>query len=210
MVAPSSPRAFIKTGTTSMVEITTTVTGEPAIQLTLTAEQTKELPVGELAYDVFAVCSNNDKQVSKGLVNVVAIDRVTPEEDSKAMELRYYQNTDFRRTFTWKDSDSNLQTVSDAYMQAKDSAGATVLDIRWYATAPDEATIAAITDGTQRGYLTTSTDVTATIDLHISDLNTVVSGSHSFDLFVKDSVGDWDLLAKGTLVVESSVSSPPT
>ena len=210
VLEPSSPRAYIKTGTTSLMEVTAVITGEHAIELTLTAEQTKDLPTGELTYDVFATCNNAEKQVSKGIVTVSAIDRVTPEEDSKALELRYYQKTDFRRTFTWKDSAGDVQTVSDSYMQAKNAAGTVVVDLRWYATIPAEATIIALSPANKRGYLAPSATSGATLDMHISDANDVAAGTYTFDLFVKDSAGDWDVLAAGSLVVEAAVSAPPS
>jgi hypothetical protein len=45
--------------------------------------------------------------------------------------------------------------------------------------------------------------------MHISDKNDVAAGTYTFDLFVKDSAGDWDCLVQGTLVVEASISAPP-
>lgn len=214
VVTPAKARAYIRTSTTSVLEVTTEVTGENGVSLSLTAAQTKDLPTGELAYDVYATCklygADIEKQVSKGLINVSNEDRVTPEEDSKALELRYYQKTDFRRTFTWKDSDGDVQTVSDAYMQAKNAAGAVVVDLRWYATIPAEATIIALPHPNQRGYLAPSATSGATLDMHISDANDVAAGTYTFDLFVKDSAGDWDVLAAGSLVVEASVSAPPS
>ena len=212
VVTPSAARAYIKTGTNSLLEVTTEVTGENGIQLSLTAAQTTDLPTGELAYDVWATCrlygADVEKQVSKGLVNVSTTDRVTPEEDSKALELRYTQKTDFYRTFTWKDSDGDVQTVQSAYMQAKDTAGATVVDLRWYATKPAEATVISFSPAAMRGYLTPGATGT-TLDLHISDKNDVAAGSYSFDLFVQDSADDWDVLAAGTLIVEAATSSNP-
>ena len=212
VVTPSTARAYIQTSTTSVLEVTTEVTGENGVQLSLTAAQTKDLPTGELAYDVFATCklygTDVEKQISKGLVNVSTTDRITPEEDSKALELRYTQKTDFYRTFTWKDSDGDVQTVQSAYMQAKDTAGATVVDLRWYATKPPEATVISLSPAAMRGYLTTGATGT-TLDLHISDKNDVAAGSYSFDLFVQDSADDWDVLAAGTLIVEAATSSNP-
>ena len=212
VVTPSTARAYIQTSTTSILEVTTEVTGENGVQLSLTAAQTKDLPTGELAYDVFATCklygTDVEKQISKGLVNVSTTDRITPEEDSKALELRYTQKTDFYRTFTWKDSDGDVQTVQSAYMQAKDTAGATVVDLRWYATKPSEATVISFSPAAMRGYLTTGATGT-TLDMHISDKNDVAAGSYSFDLFVQDSADDWDVLAAGTLVVEAATSSNP-
>ena len=212
VVTPSTARAYIKTGANSLLEVTTEVTGENGLQLSLTAAQTKDLPTGELAYDVWATCKlyglDVEKQVSKGLINVSTTDRVTPEEDSKALELRYTQKTDFYRTFTWKDSDGDVQTVQSAYMQAKDTAGAAVVDLRWYATKPSEATVVSFSPAAMRGYLTTGATGT-TLDLHISDKNDVAAGSYSFDLFVQDSADDWDVLAAGTLIVEAATSSNP-
>ena len=212
VVTPSTARAYIQTSTTSVLEVTAVVTCENGVSLSLTAAQTKDLPTGELAYDVFATCklygTDVEKQISKGLVNVSTTDRITPEEDSKALELRYTQKTDFYRTFTWKDSDGDVQAVQSAYMQAKDTAGATVVDLRWYATKPSEATVISFSPAAMRGYLTTGATGT-TLDMHISDKNDVAAGSYSFDLFVQDSADDWDVLAAGTLVVEAATSSNP-
>ena len=213
VIDPSAARAYIQTSTTSVMEVTAAVTGENGVALSLTAAQTKDLPTGELAYDVFATCrlygADVEKQVSKGLVNVSSIDRVTPEEDSKALELRYTQKTDFYRTFTWKNSDAAVQTVSSAYMQAKTTAGATVLDLRWYASKPTETTVIALSPANTRGYLIAGQVADTTLDLHISDKNDVAAGTYTFDLFVQDSAGDWDVLAAGTLVVEAATSSNP-
>ena len=213
MVTPSTARAYIQTSTTSVMEVTAAVTGENGVSLSLTADQTKDLPTGELAYDVFATCklygADVEKQVSKGLVNVSSVDRITPEEDSKALELRYTQKTDFYRTFTWKNSDAEVQSITGAYMQAKTSAGVTVLDLRWYASVPTEATVIALSPANTRGYLIAGAVSGTTLDMHISDKNDVAAGTYSYDLFVKDSSGDWDVLAAGSLVVEAATSSNP-
>ena len=210
---PTAARAYIKTGVNSLLEVATEVTSENGIQLSLTAAQTTDLPTGELAYDVWATCrlygADVEKQVSKGLVNVSTVDRITPEEDSKALELRYTQKTDFYRTFTWKDSDDVVQTVASAYMQAKDTAGTTVLDLRWYESKPTEATIIALNPANSRGYLIAGAVTDTTLDLHISDRNDVAAGTYTFDLFIQDSAGDWDVLAAGSLVVEAATSSSP-
>ena len=213
VVTPSAARAYIKTGTNSLLEVATEVTGENGIQLSLTAAQTTDLPTGELAYDVWATCrlygADVEKQVSKGLVNVSTIDRITPEEDSKALELRYTQKTDFYRTFTWKDSDAVVQTVTGAYMQAKNTAGATVVDLRWYSSKPVEGTIIVLSPANTRGYLIAGEAADTTLDMHISDANDIAAGTYSYDLFVRDSAGDWDVLAAGSLVVEAATSSNP-
>ncbi len=214
VVTPSTARAYIQTSTTSVMEVTAAVTGENGVSLSLTADQTKDLPTGELAYDVFATCklygADVEKQVSKGLVNVSSVDRITPEEDIKALELRYTQKTDFYRTFTWKNSDDVVQVVQSAYMQAKTSAGVTALDLRWYATKPAEATVVALSPANTRGYITPGVAGSGTtLDLHISDKNDIAAGSYSYDLFIQDTEGDWDVLAAGTLVVEAATSSNP-
>ena len=213
VVTPTAARAYIKTGVNSLLEVATEVTSENGIQLSLTAAQTTDLPTGELAYDVWATCrlygADIEKQVSKCLINVSNEDRVTPEEDSKALELRYTQKTDFYRTFTWMDSDDGVQTVASAYMQAKDTAGTTVLDLRWYESKPTEATIIALNPANSRGYLIAGAVTDTTLDLHISDRNDVAAGTYTFDLFIQDSAGDWDVLAAGSLVVEAATSSNP-
>tara|TARA_B100000586_G_scaffold264873_1_gene235793 strand:- start:1476 stop:2204 length:729 start_codon:yes stop_codon:yes gene_type:complete len=213
VVTPSAARAYIKTGSNSLLEVTTEVTGENGIQLSLTAAQTTDLPAGELAYDVWATCrlygADVEKQVSKGLVNVSTTDRITPEEDSKALELRYTQGTDFYRTFTWKNSDAEVQSVTGSYMQAKTSAGVTVLDLRWFSSVPTEATVIALSPANTRGYLIAGAVSGTTLDMHISDANDVAAGTYSYDLFVQDAAGDWDVLAAGSLVVEAATSSNP-
>jgi hypothetical protein len=81
------------------------------------------------------------------------------------------------------------------------------IDLRWYPTTPTEATITTLTPANKRGYLAPVTG--ATLELHISDKNTVPAGSYAFDLFVQDSAGDWDCLSSGTLIVEAAISEPP-
>jgi hypothetical protein len=127
-------------------------------------------------------------------------------EDTQAMEIRFKQRIDFRRTFTWRDSTDTIISVQNAYMQAKDSTGATVLDLRWYSTKPSEETIVALT-GARRGYLAPIAG--GTLEMHVSDKNTILAGAYPFDMFVQDSAGDWDCLASGTVVVEAAVSVPP-
>jgi hypothetical protein len=92
-------------------------------------------------------------------------------------------------------------------MQAKTSTGTTVVDLRWYASTPSEATVIALTPASKRGYLAPATG--ATLELHISNTNNVAAGSYSYDLFVQDLSGDWDCIVSGTLVVEAAVSAPP-
>lgn len=207
-----TPSAFIATTTSSKKQISAEITPEGIIQLSLDKDETIDLPEGNLSWDLWAnvTIGLNDKvfqPVANGIIEVVTYSNVTPSEEVDEMEIRYKQRTDYRRIFTWKDDDGDLLTVQDAYLQAKNSAGSTVLDLRWYNSAPNEATISGLT-GNRRGYLAPSTG--ATLEMHISDLNTISSGTYDFDLFVRDAAGDWDCLAQGTLVVEASVSTPPT
>lgn len=217
VIRPISARASVKTSTTGRKEMTTIITSEGGIMLCLTEEDTADLPVGDLKYDVLATYVRNapysgtgdqiTRPVAAGTITVTALDNITPMEDTQAMEIRFKQRVDFRRNFTWRDAEDNILTVQDAFMQAKDSAGANVLDLRWYATKPSEETVIALT-GSRRGYIAPIAG--ATLELHVSDKNTVPAGIYPFDLFVKDSAGDWDCLASGTVVVEASVSVPPT
>lgn len=208
IMKPTDSRAFIQTGTTTKFEITTSITKEGGILLELTAEETRDLPEGALSYDVLATIKDVQQPVSKGIITVSNLDNITPLEDTDAMEIRYKQYTDYRRTFTWKDANGDVLTIQSAFMQAKTTTGTTVVDLRWYASTPSEATVIALTPASKRGYLAPATG--ATLELHISNANNVAAGSYPFDLFVQDTAGDWDCLASGTLVVEASVSAPPT
>jgi hypothetical protein len=207
MLKPTDCRSFIKTGDLAKMEITTAITRENGIMLSLTAEETQDLPLGDLQYDVLATVKGIQRPVVEGTISVTALDTVTPLEDSKAMEIRFKQHTDYRRTFTWKDADGVVISVQSAFMQAKTSTGTTVIDLRWYSTTPSEATVIGLTPANKRGYLAPATG--ATLELHISNTNNVAAGSYSFDLFVQDSAGDWDCISSGTLVVEAAVSAPP-
>lgn len=204
---PTDARAYIKTGDLTVAEITATITTERGINLSLTSEETQDIPLGNLSYDVIATVNGVQRPVSKGTISVSALNNITPLEDTNAMEIRYKQHTDYRRTFTWKDANGDLLSIQSAFMQAKTSAGVTGIDLRWFSTVPSESEISAL-PATRRGYLAPASG--ATLELHISDKNTVSAGSYSFDLFVQDSAGDWDCLASGTLIVEASISAPPT
>ena len=204
---PTDARSYVRTGTITVAELTTTLTSENGIALSLTAEETQDLPLGDLFYDVLATINGVQQPVSQGTISVVALNNITPLEDTEVMEIRYKQYTDYRRTFTWKDSAGVVIAVQSAFMQAKTTTGTTVVDLRWYSTRPSENTVIALTPASKRGYLAPATG--ATLELHISNTNNVVPGSYPFDLFVQDSAGDWDCLASGTLVVEPSISIPP-
>ena len=207
-----TPAAYIATGDTSKKEITTSITPEGTIQLDLDEFETADLPEGMLNWDVWAnvTVGLNDKvyqPVANGIIEVVSYANITPLQEVDEMEIRYKQRTDYSRIFTWQDDDGDILSVQNAYMQAKDSTGSTVLDLRWYASKPSEQTLASLT-GNRRGYLIPVTG--ATLEMNVSYMNTIASGPYAFDLFVQDANGDWDCLVQGTFVVEASVSVPPS
>lgn len=207
----ANPSAFIALTTTKKKQIQTSINSEGIIQLYLDSDETIDLPEGQLNYDVWAdvTIGLNEtvyQPVAKGTITVSSYSNVTPSEDVDEMEIRYKQRTDYRRVFTWKDDDGDILTVQNAYLQAENTSGNTVLDLRWYATAPSEATIAGLT-GNRRGYIAPSTG--ATLEVHVSNLNTIAAGSYEFELFVQDALGDWDCLAQGNFVVEASIAEPP-
>lgn len=207
MLRPTDARAYVKTGDLTIAELTVTLTTENGIMLSLNAEETQDLPLGDLSYDVLATINGVQQPVSKGTISVSALDNITPLEDSQAMEIRFKKYTDFRQAYTWKDSEGTTIAVTDAFMQAKDSAGVTVLDLRWYSAIPSEATIIALSPANKRGYIAPKSGYT--LEIHISDTNSIPAGSYQFDLFVKDSAGDWSSISQGTIVVEAAVSAPP-
>lgn len=202
----SDPNAYIQVDDNHKKEIYATIMGNNNILLSLNADETLDLPEGYLSYDVWAIVNSVYQPVAKGRLHVSTYASITPLEDDDAMELRYTQRTDYRRVFSWKDEDGDVLAVQNAYMQAKNSAGTVVLDIRWYASPPSESTIAAL-PANRRGYIAPSSG--ATLELHVSNLNTIAAGSYTYDLFVQDSAGDWDQLVKGTFVVEEAVSVEP-
>ena len=228
IVRPIDAWANIKTSEISIKEIPCFITAEGGILMQLTEEDTADLPVGELEFDVIATyykyqrltygsltasyssTGSGDtvtRPVAKGTIKVEGLDTVTPLEEADYMELRFNRYEDFYRTFTWRDADSDIIGIQNAYMQAKSSSGTTVLDIRWYDPALTEGQIQALS-AEQRGYITGNDD--GSITLHISNLNPVPTGAHRYDLFVQDSAGDWSVLTKGTVVVEETISVMPS
>lgn len=205
-MVPTVVKAQIQSTTTSKQKLTTEITGAGEILLSLTGAETAELPIGELEYDVLAKFNDTYYRVSAGVISVEANTTVTDGNEAQSMELRMSQYEDFRKTFTWKDRNGVLQAVSNAYLQAVNSAGTTTLDLRWYATTPSEATIIGLA-GNRRGYLAPKAG--ATLEMHISDKNTIPAGNHTFDLFVQDSAGDWERISSGTIVVDASVATNP-
>lgn len=217
VIRPTDARGYIKTSDTSRQEFTIEMTAEGGLMLSLTADETIDLPEGNLEFDVVATyprkspytSSSNPitAPVARGTIAVSSLNNITPLEDTQTMEIRFKQHVDFRRNFTWRDDTGSILSVQNAYMQAKGADGTTVLDIRWYSSTPSEGTITGLT-GNRRGYIAPATG--ATLELHISDKNTVPAGVFPFDMFVQDSAGDWDCLASGTIFVEAAVASPPS
>lgn len=210
VVKVTDPDAFIRVSDTHKKQVVTEVLSDNGIKLYLDAGDTIDLADGSYVYDVWAYVGTTNKvfmPVARGTIDVSTYDNVTPLEDTDAMELRTKERVDFRQVFTWRDEDGDLLTIQNAYMQAIDAQDNVVLDLRWFATVPTEQTIAAL-PANRRGYIAPSTG--ATMELHISNLNTIAAGTYRFDLFVQDSLGDWDSLIVGTLVVEPSISVEPT
>lgn len=227
VIRPIECWARIKTGDLTVAPIRTLVTSEGAILLSLTAEETKSLPVGELEFDVIA--KHNKRQslahgsfttypgrfqgetitrpVVRGVLKVEPLDTVTSLEQETQVEIRFKTGEDYRITYTWRDPHGDLVPIKNAYMQAKDSNGDLVLDIRWFPVTPPEEQIIAL-PGNQRGYLAPLEGVT--MELHVSDTNTVPSGVYRYDIFVQELSDDWTPFTAGALVVEQSVSENPT
>lgn len=210
VVKVTEPDAFVRISSTHKKQIVTEVLSDNGIKLYMDPGDTIDMADGSYDYDVWAYVGTTDKvymPVARGTIDVSTYDNVTPLEDTDAMELRTKERVDFRQTFTWKDDDGDILAIQNAYMQAEDSNGSVVLDLRWYNAVPSEATIIGL-PATRRGYIAPSTG--ATLELHISNKNPIVAGSYKFDLFVQDTLGDWDALITGTLVVEPSISVEPT
>lgn len=219
ILMPSDAWATIKTSTNTKKNIPLYITSDGGIMLYLTAEETRELPEGDLPYDVVAVITQRSAlagggwtdittPVASGTITVTSVDLASSLGDSTYMELTLKKGADFRLTLSWLDDSGTVLTVTDAYMQAKDSTGTTVLDLRWFAVAPNEATVLAQT-GPRRGYLAPFAG--ESLEIHISDMNTITAGTYPYDVFVKGSGNDdWVFLTGGNLVVESTISVKPT
>lgn len=216
IIKPIDAWGVIKTSSIGRIELTTRITSEGGIVIGLSEEETKDLPTGNLDFDVVAILPRKSlltdttttvtRPVAKGTLVVSDVGTVTPLEEIDYMELRLGKGEDFYRTFTWKNDSGNVVSVQNAYMQAVNSSGSVVLDLRWYNSAPSEATIEGLT-GNRRGYISPVTG--GSIIVHISNTNTISSGEYSFDIFVQDGAGDWSRLTKGSLVIEPSVSVKP-
>jgi hypothetical protein len=226
VIRPIECWARIKTGDLTVAPIRTMVTSEGAILLSLTAEETKALPVGELEFDVIAKHNKRlslaygsfttypgrfqgetiTRPVVRGVLKVEPLDTVTSLEQETQVEIRFKKGQDYRLVFAWRDSAGALLGVKNAYMQAKNGDGSAAVDIRWFSAAPAEEVIVNL-PGPQRGYIAPIED--ASIELHISESNTVAPGVYRYDIFVQEEGDDWVFFAGGALVVEESVSTRP-
>ena len=219
ILMPTDAWATIKTSNNTKKSVPLYITAEGGIMLYLSSEETRELPEGDLTYDVVAVLTQRSAlagggwtsvttPVATGTVTVTSVDLASSLGDSTYMELNVKKGADFRLSLSWLDSDGAVLNVTDAYMQAKDSTGTAVVDLRWFSTTPTEATILAQT-GPRRGYLAPFAG--ESLEIHISDMNTVTPGTYAYDIFVKGDVNsDWIFLTGGNLIVDSTVSVKPT
>jgi hypothetical protein len=201
------------------VPLNVNITSEGGLMLYLTDQETAALPLGDLAFDVVAVISRRSAAanggfattttpVVAGTISVSDLDLVSDPTLGAIMNLpiKFAKGEDYYTSFVWQDGDGDTLTVTDAYLQAKDATGATVIDIRWFATPPNEVAIAAL-PGSQRGYLTWVNG--DSLELHISDLNSVTAGSYEYDLFVQGAVNQWTRLVRGYVTIDPSVSVRP-
>ena len=186
------------------ISLDVTINADRGIKLCVDQDDTYDLEPGIYEFDVVATIDDEPRGVATGLIEVSSIDRITPLTGSTNMYINYKQRTDYRLTFTWNDTNGDVLAVDDAQLQAVDSNGTVVLDLDWYATPPDEGTIGGL-PGQERGYLAPKSG--ASLELHISDQNTIAVGTYEFDLLVKSTTTqDWDKLANGTIEVERTIT----
>lgn len=217
-IKPTTAWGAIRTGTNVTVPLNVSITSEGGLLLYLTDLETLDLPVGDLDFDVVAVINRSSSvagaweevitPVVAGTVSVSDLNLVSDPTTGAIMTvpIKFAKGEDYYTSFVWEDGAGNVLTVTDAYMQAKDSTGAVVIDLRWYATPPNEAAITAL-PGSQRGYLTWLNN--NSLELHISDLNSVVAGTYEYDLFVQGAVNQWTRLVRGYVTIDPSVSVRP-
>lgn len=213
---PYDAWGVIKTSNISRMPFTVNITSEGGILISLTEEETKDLPAGELEFDVVANLpkramfsgdsTNITRIIAEGTISVSELDNITPIEEIDYMEIRFSQGEDYYRGFKVRDDNGTIIEIQNAYMQAESVSGSTVLDLRWFNTIPDENTIAALPT-IRRGYLAPAEG--ETFIMHVSNTNPIESGEYLFDIFIQDDAGDWRRLTKGALVVEASISVKP-
>jgi len=227
VIRPIDCWARIKVSDTTSVILRTEVTSEGAILLSMDEHETASLPAGDLEFDIIA--RHNKRQslaygsfttypgrfrgetitrpVVRGTLRVEAVDTVTPlnEEEirmQQTLNIVFKKGADVRRFYSWNEN-GTLLLLQSAKMQARDSDGELVLDLNWFDPAPDEATVITL-PGIERGYLAPAEE--ATMELHISDTNTVAPGTYHYDIFVQRTDEDWVYWMGGDLVVEEAVT----
>lgn len=202
---PTDARCTVDLGTTKR-SIPVSITNEGGIYLKVLPDNTFDYPVGTFDFDVLCLVRGYWLQVARGTLTVENPDLVTSLQDGQQMELVYRRHTDKRETINWTDANGVTLTVLDAVLQAKDANGNIVLDLRWFDTVPNEVAIAAL-PGEQRGYLAPFEG--ETMEIHISNLNTIPEGTYPFDILVQEQDNDWVYLTGGNIVVEGTVSEVP-
>ena len=91
LVKVTEARGAVKTSATGRVEFGITITNKGEILIALTDEDTRNLPVGNLEFDVIATCTRSlvypgqtatiTQPVVRGIIEVTASDDITPSED---------------------------------------------------------------------------------------------------------------------------------
>ena len=186
-------------------DIPITISFEGGASMCIPYQDTLELDAGTWEWDLVVDYRGYNEPVAQGKIEVLALDNITPLEGGPDMYITHYQYTDYRKTFTWCGEDDTKLTVTDARLQARDSNSTVVLDLKFFATAPDEVTIGAL-PAEERGYLTPDPDTS--LEMHISDQNPIAAGTYTFDLLAQESAGDWSRLGQGTLEVVASTTDP--
>jgi len=188
--------------------LTTAISFEGGITISLTALQTYNLAPGTYTFDVVSNPWGSSQTVAQGTVEVTAIDRITPLEGSPVMTLIVDQYTDFRRSFAWQSADATVMEILDARMVAKDNLGAVVLDIGFFEVAPNELSIGLL-DPEKRGYITPIDPADgASFELHISDQIVLAPGQYTYDIMAMDAGGDWGKVVEGSLIMEATNTNP--
>lgn len=192
-------------GTSDTHELDVTISYEGGAMLCITYNQSLDLTPGVWDFDVVGDYRGQNEKISQGTITVEALSTITPLEGGPMITINYDQYTDYRKVFTWQDTDGQTIEVSDARLQAKDTQDAIVLDLAFAATPPDETAIGLL-DPDKRGYL--SPIVGSSLELHISEQAVIPAGTYTFDLLAQEAGGDWGRLSEGTLNVDAGVTDP--
>jgi hypothetical protein len=227
IVRPENAWARVKLNESTSTIIDVEITSEGALMLTLTADETKSLPVGDLEFDVVGRTYKRQSLVygslttypgrltgelitqplARGVLKVSALNTITSlnEEEvrmQQVLNIVFKKGADVRRYYTWQENGTVLQ-VQNARMQARNNNGDLVLDLKWFSEVPSESTVIAL-PGIERGYLAPAEE--ATLELHISDTNSITPGTYHYDIFVQRINEDWTYWMGGDLVVEEAVT----